>query len=192
MIGKRLLPACMAMAALAGASAQQQTAPFDPTGAWLVAKRVAAIRIVNCDGRLWGVVAWEKYPGIDSYNPDPAKRGRPTLGMPVLLAMTQTKATEWSGQIYNSNDGHTYSATIELADPDLLRVRGCVFGFLCGGEDWSRITESATTGSPPHSSAEPAAEPWDPSLSPTATQSADDVCLAVLGPAGRPHERRLK
>ena len=60
----------------------------DPTGEWLVAKSVARIRIVDCEGRRWGVVSWELRPGVDSNNPDRAKRSRPTLGMPILLRMT--------------------------------------------------------------------------------------------------------
>src|SRR5262249_9199807 len=61
----------------------------DPTGEWLVAKRVARIKIVNCDNRMWGVISWEAMPGTDSNNPDPSKRGRSTLGMPIILGMEQ-------------------------------------------------------------------------------------------------------
>ena len=94
-------------------SAQPARTPTDPTGEWLVAKQVARIKIADCDGRLWGVVAWEAQPGgIDKKNPDPNLRSRPTLGMPILLGMTSSKANRWDGQIYNSEDGHTYSANI--------------------------------------------------------------------------------
>ncbi len=95
------------------ASAQPARTPTDPTGEWLVAKQVARIKIADCDGRLWGVVAWEAQPGgIDKKNPDPNLRSRPTLGMPILLGMTPSKGNRWDGQIYNSEDGHTYSANI--------------------------------------------------------------------------------
>ncbi|HZP75975.1 MAG TPA: DUF2147 domain-containing protein [Pseudolabrys sp.] len=190
------------LCALASGGAAQQSAvpsPFDPTGEWLVAKRIAAIRVVNCDNQLWGVVSWEKAPGTDHNNPDPAQRNRPTLGMPVLIAMTQTKQTEWSGHIYNSNDGRTYAATISLANPNVLQVRGCVLGFLCGGEDWSRIPEKppATTGARPRRGAPPPppqpVDPWDPSINPVAQQPAEDICSGLLGGLpGSAHERRLK
>ena len=32
----------------------------DPTGDWRVADGVANIRIAECNGSMWGVVAWEK------------------------------------------------------------------------------------------------------------------------------------
>jgi uncharacterized protein (DUF2147 family) len=110
-----------------------------PTGEWLVAERTARINIADCGGALWGVVSWEADPGgVDDKNPDTAKRGRPTLGMPILLGMKERGANQWAGQIYNSDNGKTYSGGLTLINPDLLRVRGCIFLILCGGENWTR------------------------------------------------------
>src|SRR3954469_10501630 len=82
-------------------------------GDWLVKDGYANIRIDNCGGKMWGIVVWEKAPGLDTENPDPAKRSRPTLGMPVLMGLAPTKEPgKWSGEIYNSNNGKMYSATI--------------------------------------------------------------------------------
>jgi uncharacterized protein (DUF2147 family) len=125
------------LASCIGATAQGPGG--DPSGTWLVANGYARIKIVNCNGEFWGVVAWEQQSGVDSKNPDPNKRTRPTLGMPVLLAMRQSSATEWSGEIYNSRDGRTYKSSIRLVNPDTLHVQGCFLGFLCGGEDWKRV-----------------------------------------------------
>ena len=126
-----------------------RASPPDSTGEWLVAKAVARIRIVDCEGRRWGVVSWELRPGVDSNNPDRAQRSRPTLGMPILLGLAQSKANQWEGQIYNSQDGHTYSADISLLNPDTLRVRGCFLGILCGGENWTRVPPLNMAGVPP-------------------------------------------
>ncbi len=52
----------------------------EPIGDWQVEDGSAHIRIVICRGSLWGVIGWEKTPGKDTENPDPAKRTRPTLG----------------------------------------------------------------------------------------------------------------
>ncbi len=112
-----------------------------PTGEWMVAKGEAIIRIVDCGGQYWGVVAWEKDSGgTDAKNPNPALRSRSTLGMPVLLGMRPIGEQDtWSGQIYNSEDGRTYGGNISLRGPDILNVQGCVLGFLCGGEQWRRV-----------------------------------------------------
>jgi uncharacterized protein (DUF2147 family) len=116
----------------------------DATGEWLVADRTARISIADCGEALWGVVSWEADPGgMDEKNPDPAKRSRPTLGLPILLGMKASGANQWSGQIYNSENGKTYSGGLTLINPDVLRVRGCIFAILCGGENWTRAQVTA-------------------------------------------------
>jgi uncharacterized protein (DUF2147 family) len=113
----------------------------DPTGDWRVADGVANIRVAECGGDMWGVVSWEKEPGgRDTNNPDVSKKSRPTLGMPILLDMKKKPGVDqWEGQVYNAKDGQTYSSTIKPTGPDQLEIQGCVLGFLCGGETWTRV-----------------------------------------------------
>jgi uncharacterized protein (DUF2147 family) len=114
----------------------------DPTGDWKVEDGVAAIRVAECNGSMWGAVAWEKTPGgLDKNNPDVSKRNRPTLGMPILIDMKKNAAgNTWAGQVYNAKDGKFYKSTIKLGNtPDELEIQGCVLGFLCGGETWTRV-----------------------------------------------------
>ncbi len=113
----------------------------DPTGDWRVADGVANIRVAQCNGSMWGAVAWEKTPGgRDEYNPDVSKKNRPTLGMAILIDMKKTAgADQWEGQVYNAKDGQLYSSTITPAGSDQLEIKGCVLGFLCGGETWTRV-----------------------------------------------------
>lgn len=112
----------------------------DPTGDWKVADGVATIRVAQCNGNMWGAVVWEKTPGgVDKHNPDPAKQTRPTLGMPILIEMKKSGADTWKGQVYNAKDGKFYSSTIKPVGTDELEIKGCVLGFLCGGETWTRV-----------------------------------------------------
>src|SRR6185437_9186603 len=113
----------------------------DPTGDWRVQDGVADIRVAECNGSMWGVVVWEKVPGgHDKNNPDVSKQNRPTLGMPTLLDMKKAPgADQWDGEVYNAKDGQTYTAKIRPTDPDHLEIQGCVLGFLCGGETWTRV-----------------------------------------------------
>jgi uncharacterized protein (DUF2147 family) len=114
----------------------------DVTGDWKVADGVANIRVAQCNGSMWGVVAWEKTPGgRDSHNPDASKQSRPTLAMPILIDMKKKAgvADTWEGQVYNAKDGQLYSSTIKPAGTDQLEIQGCVLGFLCGGETWTRV-----------------------------------------------------
>jgi uncharacterized protein (DUF2147 family) len=161
------------------------------TGEWLVAKQYARIKIADCDGKLWGVVAWEAQPGVDSKNPDPNLRTRPTLGMPILLGMTPSQSNRWDGQIYNSQDGHTYSASISLLDSNTLRVQGCFLGFLCGGENWTRVNTQDAPATPP-TQRTPAKQSNNRKTTGSQSQPSDDVCSLALGSAGLTHERGLK
>src|SRR5271165_4463953 len=113
----------------------------DPTGDWRVADGVANIRVAQCNGSMWGAVSWEQTPGgRDTNNPDVSKKNRPTLGMPILIDMKKKPgADQWEGEVYNAKDGKTYSSTIKPIGPDRLEIQGCVLGFLCGGETWTRV-----------------------------------------------------
>src|SRR5690242_5867170 len=167
----------------------------DPTGDWRVADGVANIRVAQCGSSMWGVVVWEKEPGgRDSNNPDVSKKNRPTLGMPILLDMKKKAgADSWEGQVYNAKDGQTYSSSITPTDADHLEIRGCVLGFLCGGETWTRVgppipsspVNSMAKGSPkapkaPTTTGAAAPQQAKPGKKTAAGQQADtvgDICL---------------
>jgi len=157
----------------------------DPTGDWRVEEGVAHIRVAACNGSMWGAVAWEKIPGgRDKNNPDASKRSRPTLGMPILLDMKKKKASvdQWEGTIYNAKDGKTYESTMTLKSPNELEIEGCVLGFLCGGQTWTRIS-GPIPSSPTNGTAEPAAKSAAPAKghTPVAKGSASKALPKTVG-----------
>ncbi|MDO9059139.1 MAG: DUF2147 domain-containing protein, partial [Bradyrhizobium sp.] len=109
----------------------------------------------------------------DKNNPDVSKQSRPTLGMPILIDMKKKKPAvdSWEGQVYNAKDGQFYASTIKPVGTDQLEIQGCVLGFLCGGETWTRVSGPIPsspansmakgapkgTGAPPKLAAQPAA-----------------------------------
>jgi uncharacterized protein (DUF2147 family) len=131
----------LAFSAVISAAGLAPALALDPTGDWRVADGVANIRVAQCNGSMWGVVAWEKAAGgRDKNNPDVSKQNRPTLGMPILIDMKKKPgADQWEGQVYNAKDGQSYSSTIKPVGSDQLEIQGCVLGFLCGGETWTRV-----------------------------------------------------
>jgi len=153
-------------------------AAADPTGDWLVKDGYAHIRIDDCGGKMWGIVAWEKEPGFDKENPDRSKQSRPTLGMPILLGMKPTRPNLWEGEIYNSTNGKTYDARISMVNENTLKLEGCVLGFLCGGENWTRVTTAPTAGNalPPARMSAKASMSKGPSKG---QQAQSDVCSRV-------------
>ena len=166
----------------------------DPTGDWRVADGVANIRVAQCYGNMWGAVAWEKIPGgRDSNNPDPAKQSRPTIGMPILINMKKKSGVDqWEGQVYNAKDGQSYSATIKPIGNDQMEIQGCVLGFLCGGETWTRVAppipsspvNSMAKGSKDGTKGAPGAPPKSAATAPVpAPQPAPPKTTGSVAPA---------
>jgi uncharacterized protein (DUF2147 family) len=158
----------------------------DPTGDWKVADGVANIRVAQCSGNMWGVVAWEKMPGgKDKNNPDVAKQSRPTLGMPILIEMKKKPGVDtWEGQVYNAKDGQHYSSTIKPVGADQLEIQGCVLGFLCGGETWTRV--GPPIPSSPANSMAKGAPKGAPGAAPKSTAAASGAAPKTAAPAPAP------
>jgi hypothetical protein len=142
---------------------------------------------------MWGVVAWEKTPGgKDKNNPDAAKQSRPTLAMPILIDMKKKPGVDaWEGEVYNAKDGQLYSSTIKPVGTDQLEIQGCVLGFLCGGETWTRVGPPIPS-SPANSMAKgapkgaPGAAPKTAAPAPAAPKTMGAANPAPTSPAPAP------
>ncbi|MFE1598706.1 DUF2147 domain-containing protein [Methylobacterium sp. ID0610] len=126
-------------------------APKDPSGVWLTEDGRARIRIEKCltrNDRVCGYVVWLKTPlndkgeaRVDFKNTDPKKRTRPSLGHQLIMGLKPNAEDRYEGQIYNSEDGKNYDVSIWVDEPGELSVRGCLLGFLCGSQTWTRTTD---------------------------------------------------
>src|ERR1700688_3118657 len=171
----------------------------DPTGDWKVADGVANIRVAECNGGMWGAVAWEKTPGgRDMHNPDVSKQNRPTLGMPILIDMKKkTGVDQGEGQAYNTKDGQFYSSTIKPVGVDQMEIQGCVLGFLCGGETWTRVAgpfpsspaNSMAKGAPTTAGAPPKTATAQPAATPKTTGSANPAAKGQKQATAQPADQ---
>lgn len=168
----------------------------DPVGEWLVSDRSARMKIVSCPQEqtqapaIWGVIWAETKPGFDTANKDPSMKGRPLLGIPILINMRQTKPNRWDGKIYDPqgtaliSGGGMYDANITLNNKGVLEVRGCFGGLVCSGDDWTRITDPNTPPLPPPPPTPPAkaaaaAKKTPAAVAPQAAPSVDPICANV-------------
>ncbi len=164
----------------------------DPTGDWKVADGVANIRVAECNGSMWGVVSWEKTPGgRDKNNPDVSKQSRPSLGMPILIDMKKKAgvADQWEGEVYNAKDGKLYSSTIKPVGSDQLEIQGCVLGFLCGGETWTRVAgpiPSSPANSMAKGAPKTAGAPQPKTAAPAAVPPTTTAMAPKASPAPKP------
>jgi uncharacterized protein (DUF2147 family) len=124
-----------------------------PLGTWISEDGGVKVRLSNCGGtRLCATVVWlgepidhvTGRPKTDKNNPDPAKRGRPLIGLHVA-GFSPSGPNEWSGMIYDADDGHTYQAQLKVRDAETLRLQGCIWKYLCMGHTWIRDDTGART-----------------------------------------------
>ena len=136
------------------ASAQQGSV----MGTWLTVSKVAQVRIGPCpdaaNGPICGFVVGLINPkgpdGVvvapevanDFRNENPALRSRKVIGMPLIWGFKKTADpnTFEGGQIYNGENGKTYSANINLQPDGTLRLRGYVGSPMFGETQvWTRV-----------------------------------------------------
>jgi uncharacterized protein (DUF2147 family) len=116
----------------------------DPTGLWLSQDGDVKMKVARCGGAICGIVAWMKHPTddrgkpkVDKNNADASKRNRPVMGVPIVLGMKSDGADKWSGQVYNAEDGKTYSGGFTLTSASKAELKGCI-AFICKSKTWTR------------------------------------------------------
>lgn len=122
-------------AALAGPAL---AAGGDPSGLWVTETGQSKIRVAPCGGGYCGTIVAAPGKALDDKNPDPAQRSRSVIGVQILDAR-KPDSDGFSGTLYNPNDGKTYSGSLRLKDPTHLEVSGCVLGFVCKSQTWTRV-----------------------------------------------------
>jgi uncharacterized protein (DUF2147 family) len=119
-------------------------AQASPVGLWR-AKDGGQVRVAACGKALCGFIATTVpridpqtgRPPVDKHNPDPARRTRPLAGVMILIGMKADGPGQWSGELYNDDDGRIYAGHLKELGPQAIRIEGCS-GALCGGEDLTR------------------------------------------------------
>lgn len=131
--------AILAAVALAAGVAAQAPA-VDVAGVWIDHTGQGAVEIAPCSNsagnRLCGRVVWLKNPEHKS------RSGKRICGAQILGDLRKEGANAWGeGWIYNPEDEERFSATIELANANTLRVTGYLgLRFLGETFTWKRAT----------------------------------------------------
>jgi uncharacterized protein (DUF2147 family) len=121
----------------------------DPMGTWRTEEGKATVRITACGPALCGTIISLKdanddtgKPKTDKNNADASLRNRPMVGVPIVLGMKPSgNANKWSGQVYNADDGKTYSGSLTLQDANTIKLEGCIMGgLLCKAQTWTRAS----------------------------------------------------
>jgi uncharacterized protein (DUF2147 family) len=110
----------------------------DPSGVWLSQSGETRVKIGKCGAVYCGTIVASKQ-AKDVNNPDPAKRDRSLVGV-QMISDIQPSGSGFSGQLYNFQDGKTYTGKLRLMGPKALELSGCVLGGLfCKSQTWTRV-----------------------------------------------------
>jgi len=119
----------------------------DPFGTWLTGDKKGKVHIVNCGGAICGNLVWLQEPNdpdtnkpkLDKNNADASKKTRPLIGAPIVLNMKPSGDGNWEGQVYNAEDGNTYSGSFTMTSATSAQLKGCVMGgLICKSQTWTK------------------------------------------------------
>jgi uncharacterized protein (DUF2147 family) len=110
------------------------------TGIWLTDTKDGLIEIAPCGQRLCGRLVKSlvpiEGPPFDRNNPDPALRGRPIIGLPILTGFAEDGRL-WRGTAYDPKVGKSYKTTLQRTGPNTLKLTGCIAIF-CRSVTWTK------------------------------------------------------
>jgi len=77
----------------------------------------------------------------------------------IIRSAAKTGPNSWKGDLFNPEDGRTYTGKITYDSPTKLTLTGCLVAFLCQSETWTRVSgppKPAATDAKPAAKAAPA------------------------------------
>lgn len=132
-------------------SAQKRTHDPDAiVGKWLSAQKRNQVQMYKVGDKYYGKIAWMLEPNdpvtgnlkLDPRNPDENLRSRSIMNAVLVKGLEYKGKNVWGGgEIYNPEDGKTYSCIVTLRDPNTLDLRGYMFGITLLGKtiSWTRV-----------------------------------------------------
>jgi uncharacterized protein (DUF2147 family) len=127
-----------ALCALASPAMAQDASKV--AGVWQSQSGITRVKVTPCGAGLCAHVVWQKSPSKDVHNEDPNKRDRPVVGLQLVSNMKAAGPGEWTGSIYNYEDGKTYSGKVKQVSANAIEIGGCVMGgMICQSKTWTKI-----------------------------------------------------
>jgi len=137
--------ALIAFALLAGGPSLAGELPV--YGVWLRDGHDERLEFYDCDGKL--CAREDAVVSIDG--------GPPQI---ILRSAAKAGTNQWKGELFNPENGKTYSGKIHYNPPNELTLTGCLIAFLCQSESWTRSDKPPANSPPapapaPHGPAQP-------------------------------------
>jgi uncharacterized protein (DUF2147 family) len=118
-----ILAAACAMIGFAGAADAAE-----PYGVWLRPSTGSQVRFYDCGGKLCAKVVAVK---------EAARKGE--VGKSILHGAVKSGENTWKGDLTDAGTGKVYAGTVTLQGTGALSLQGCIGGFLCQSETWTKV-----------------------------------------------------
>lgn len=117
--------------------------PGSPLGQWSTGDNHGLVELFACGASLCGkILSSDELKGDprlkDVNNKDPALRNRPLKGLVFMTGFAGGPPRWTGGTLYRPGNGGTYHGSIELADANTLKLKGCIIAPLCASQTWTR------------------------------------------------------
>lgn len=123
-----------------------------PIGDWLRNGKEGwtLISIEECKDKLCGSILKMELPQKDLLNDDQSMHDRDLEGISILSDLKTPNGRQWTGKLYDSEDGKNYTSVLSLKDPRTLKVASCRDGGFCKTELWTRTIKAPLIQSSPN------------------------------------------
>ena len=108
-------------------------------GRWKHPDNGSVIETTKCDADLCVTLVKVADPTRkDVNNPDEALRSRSLEGVVLISHAKADGDNAWEGDLYNVQDGGTYSGKVSLKSANELKMQGCTAIVLCKSVVWTK------------------------------------------------------
>src|SRR5262245_28163094 len=111
----------------------------NPRGVWSAGEGRIHVKIDRCGDVLCGKIVWV----AEAEAQEASRKGQPpVIGVKLLsdLKPSADRTDQWEGNVYNLQDGRTYSVYLRPND-EAMEVEGCLLVF-CRTQLWPRVTKN--------------------------------------------------
>ncbi len=154
-----LVFSCLVMVAGSSAAFAQDTAGKDTAekgaaelaaieGVWLTKQGRSHLKVTPCGESLCNEIIWLKQPldragkpQTDKLNKNGKLRGRPIIGISIMLKMRRVKDNMWKGWLYDPEKGKAFQGHARLITANKLEVKGCSSVLpICKTHIWKKVS----------------------------------------------------
>ena len=108
-------------------------------GLWFNAEKSSKLQFFKQGDKIFAKIVWMKEPvrdgknRVDDKNPDAKLKNRALMGMNIITNLVKEEGSVWNdGQIYDPNNGKTYSCKVTWLNDKELDLRGYIGFSLLG------------------------------------------------------------